>query len=132
MNTPYPPTRFFGYFLQAMKTKKRFKHKHEMSAGTQTTVPAEATHDKVRAVAFRIEDKVYEGNSGASHITLYTSLLLDKRVSADTLNAWTSDERNHGFVTVKGEFLGRPEVFRRFGAARSQDLRAKGMFKTAS
>jgi len=112
-----------------MKNKKRFKN--EKSARARTTVPAEQTYDKVRAVAFQIEDKVYEGNSGASHITLYTSLLLDKRVPADTLDTWTSDEKNHGFVTEKGEFLDRPQVFRRFGAARSQDLQAKGIFKTA-
>ena len=112
-----------------MKSQNSFKN--EKAASARTTAPAEPTYDKVRAVAFKIEDIVYEGNSGASHITLYTSLLLDKRVPADTLDAWTSDEKNHGFVTEKGEFLDRPEVFRRFGAARSQDLAAKGMFKTA-
>lgn len=113
-----------------MKTKKCFKN--EPSAGTRTAVPAEPAYDKVRAVAFKIEDKVYEGHAGASHSTLYISLLLDKRVSADTLDTWTSYENNHGFVTEKGEFLDRPEVFRRFGAARSQDLQAKGLFKTSS
>ena len=74
---------------------------------------------------------MYEGDSGASHIALYTSLLVHKRVHADTLATWTSDEKNHGFVTEKGEFLNRPEVFRRFGVARSQDLRAKGMLRSA-
>ena len=112
-----------------MKSKKRCKR--VKSARIRTTLPAEPAHDKVRAVAFKIEDKVYEGNSGASHTSLYTFLLLHNRVPADTLDTWTSDEKNHGFVTEKGEFLDRPEVFRRFAAARSQDLRARGMFQTA-
>ena len=105
-----------------MKNKKCLKT--EKSARARTTVPAEPTLDKVRAVAFRIEDKVYEGASGASHITLYASLLRDKRVPANTLDTWTSNEKNHGFVTEKGEFLDRLEVFRRFAAARSQALQA--------
>ena len=82
---------------------------------------------KVRAVAFKIEDKVYEGSLGASHITLYSALLRLKKVPAHTLDKWTSDEMNHGFVTEQGEFLPRAEVLRRCGVARSQDLRAKGV-----
>ena len=85
----------------------------------------------MRAVAFKIEDKVYEGNPGGSHLALYTSLLFHKRVPADTLDAWTSHEKNHGFVTENGEFLDRQEVFRRFGADRSQDLQTKGIFQPA-
>ena len=101
-------------------------------ARTRTTGLAEPVPDRVRAVAFKIEGKVYEGNTGASHISLYTALLHLKRVPADTLDMWTSDEKNHGFVTEKGEFLDRPEVFRRFGASRSQDLQAGGMTREAS
>jgi hypothetical protein len=112
-----------------VKSKKRFTRDTLTRVRTAATV--ETPHDRVRAVAFRIEDKVYEGRAGASHIALYTSLLLLKQVPADTLDVWTSDEKNHGFVTEKGEFIDRPEVFRRFGAARSQDLRARGLFKTA-
>ena len=112
-----------------MLSKKCFKN--GKSAGDRAAAPAEPTDDKVRAVAFKIEDKVYEGGSGASHSTLYNFLLLHKRVPADTLDTWTSVEKNHGFVTEKGVFLDRSEVFRRFGAARSQDLQAKGIFKTA-
>ena len=107
-----------------MNKKKRFKN--ETLAHSRTRASAEPTCDKVRAVAFKIEDKIYEGNSGASHSTLYTSLRLDKRVPVGTLDTWTSDERNNGFVTEKGEFLDRSEIFRRFGASRSQDLQAKG------
>jgi hypothetical protein len=105
--------------------------KRGKSASARTIVPVEPTCDKVRAVAFKIEDKVYEGSSGASHVNLYTFLLRHKRVPAHTLDAWTSDERNHGFVTEKGKFLDRPEVFRLFGADQSQALRAKGLFKSA-
>lgn len=86
---------------------------------------------RVRAVAFRSEDKVYEGNAGASHITLCASVLHQKQVPVHTLDGWSSDEKNHGFVTKKGEFWERAEVLRRFGAARSQTLRAKGIFKPA-
>ena len=93
-------------------------------------MPAAPTHDKVRAVAFKIADRVYEGNAGASHSVLYASLLVQKQVPADTLDTWTSDEKNHGFVTERGEFIDRLEVFRRFGATRSQDLQAKGLFRT--
>ena len=85
--------------------------------------------DKVRAVAFKIEEKVYEGSAGASHLSLYNYLLLHKRMSVSTLDAWTSIEKNHGFVTEKGEFLDRAEAFRRFDAARSQDLWPKGLCK---
>ena len=106
--------------------KRERQTKTEQSALPQTTPPAESTCDKVRAVAFKIEDKVYEGTSGASHITLYTDLLLRKRIPAATLDIWTSDEKNHGFVTEKGEFIDRREVFRRLGADQSQDLRASG------
>jgi len=115
----------FGYFL-CMNDKKVIKH--TQSAGTLATEPASP---KMRAVAFRIEDKVYEGHAGASHSTLYNTLLRNKRVSADTLDAWISVEKNHGFVTESGEFLDRSEVFRRCGAARSQDLQAKGIFTPA-
>ena len=93
-----------------------------MSARARTGAPAGPAGDKVRAVAFRIEDKVYEGASGASHGTLYISLQRLKQMPPETLDTWTSDEKNHGFVTERGEFLDRPEVFRRFGADRSQDL----------
>jgi len=86
----------------------------------------------MRAVAFKIEDVVYEGHSGASHVALYASLRMHKRIPAVTLDIWTSDERNHGFVTETGEFLDRSEAFRRFGAARSQDLQALGAFTPAS
>ncbi len=110
--------------------KKKACFQHGSSAAGRRAAPGDRTPDKVRAVAFRIEDKVYEGGSGASHVTLYSALLLEKRVSAHTLDAWTSDEKNHGFVTVKGKFLARLEVFRQFGVSRSQDLRAKGVFKT--
>jgi len=113
-----------------MRTNKCFKT--GKSASDRATAPAEPIHDKVRAVAFKIDDKVYEGNAGSSHITLYASLLHQKRVPADTLDTWTSVEKNHGFVTEKGEFLDRPEVFRRFGATRSQDLQAKGVFKAVN
>ena len=111
--------------------KKRKPVRNEHSAHARTAALTEPTCDRVRAVAFKIEDKVYEGSSGASHVTLYTSLLLQKRVPTHTLDTWTRDEKNHGFVTEKGEFLGRPEVLRRFGAAQSQDLQAKGLFKGA-
>ena len=112
-----------------MKRKKRLKH--GASASVRPIVLDDPIHYRVRAVAFKIEDKVYAGNSGESHIMLYTSLLLGKRVPAVTLDTWTSDEKNHGFVTEKGEFLGRPEVLRRFGVARSQDLQAKGVLRNA-
>lgn len=105
--------------------------KHAKSAGTRATAPSEPASPKMRAVAFKIEDKVYEGHAGASHSTLYNTLLRNKRVSADTLDAWISVETNHGFVTESGEFLDRSEVFRRCGAARSQDLQAKGIFTPA-
>jgi hypothetical protein len=104
--------------------------------GQKRTRARRATHapscDKVRAVAFRIGDRVYEGSAGASHVELYVSLLRQRRVPAPTLEAWTSDERNHGFVTEKGVFINRPEILRRCGAARSQDLRAKGVFGDSS
>ena len=112
-----------------MKRKKRFTS--EKPALSPAAPPKQPAHDKVRAVAFKIEDRVYEGATGASHISLYSALLLQQRVPAHTLDAWTSDERNHGFVTEKGEFLDRAEVFRRYGAALSQDLRGKGMLKNA-
>ena len=112
-----------------MKTKRRFIT--GKSARARKTAPAKTPCDKMRAVAFRIEDKVYEGSSKATHLTLYTTLLVAKLVPAHTLDIWTSDEKNHGFVTEKGEFLDRLEVFRRFGASQSQELRAKGSFKTA-
>jgi hypothetical protein len=105
--------------------------KRSKSSCARTAEPAQPTDDKVRAVAFKIEDQVYEGRPGASHVTLYLSLLLQKRVPADTLDIWTREEKSHGFVTEKGEFLDRSEVFRRFGAARSQDLQAKGICLTA-
>ena len=89
-----------------------------------------AGHDKVRAVAFTIEDKVYVGTASESHILLYLRLRQSIQVPADTLDAWTSDDRNHGFVTEKGDFINRAEALRRFGAARSQDLKARGIFQT--
>jgi hypothetical protein len=86
--------------------------------------------DKVRAVAFTIEDKVYVGKAGESHITLYLRLLQDILVPADTLDAWTGDDKNHGFVTERGDFINRAEAFRRFGTTRSQDLKAQGILQT--
>jgi hypothetical protein len=85
-----------------------------------------AGHDKVRAVAFAIEDKVYVGTAGESHCRLYRRLLHSRRVPANTLDIWTSNDQNHGFVTEKGTFLDRAEAFRRFGIARSQELKAQG------
>ncbi len=102
-----------------MKCKKTVL-KGGKTAASRPPIPVSPTNDKVRAVAFKIEDKVYEGSSGASHITLYASLLVNKRVPADTLAIWTRDEKNHGFVTEKGEFIGRSEVFRRMSAAYGQ------------
>ena len=90
----------------------------------------EAGHDKVRAVAFTIQDKVYVGTTNESHVTLYLRLLHEILVPAHTLDAWTSDDKNNGFVTVKGEFISRDEAFERFGAARSQDLQAQGFLQT--
>jgi hypothetical protein len=110
-----------------MRRKPRFEAGTPVGPGP-AVAPGPAS-DKVRAVAFRIEDRVYEGCSGASHISLYNALLIEKQVPVATLDTWTSDEENHGFVTEKGEFLGRIEVFQRFGASRSQDLQAKGFLK---
>jgi hypothetical protein len=90
---------------------------------------ARASRGQVRAVAFTIEDKVYAGAVGESHLTLYLRLLQDKRVPAATLDAWTNDDKNHGFVTHAGEFLDRAEAFRRFGTKRSQDLKAQGVLQ---
>ena len=59
------------------------------------------------------------------------ALLGRKHLPVDTLDTWTSDEKNHGFVTENGEFLDRPEVFRRFGATQSEDLRARGAARVA-
>jgi hypothetical protein len=111
--------------------KRKKSLKPGIQGRTQTTAPVEPVHPKVRAVAFRIGDTVYEGDPKGSHLTLYTYLLRKKRVPAHMLDFWTSDERNHGFVTENGEFLDRREAFRQFGAARSQDLQAKGIFTTA-
>ena len=88
-----------------------------------------AGHDKVRAVAFTIEGKVYAGKANESHIALYLRLLQDILVPADTLDAWTSDDRNHGFVTERGDYINRNEAFRRFGTTRSQDLKAQGVLQ---
>ena len=110
-----------------MKRKPRFESGRP--AGPGPVMAAGPASDKVRAVAFRIEDRVYAGCSGASHISLYNALLTENQVPVTTLDTWTSDEKNHGFVTEKGEFLGRGEVFQRFGASRSQDLQAKGLLK---
>ena len=89
-----------------------------------------AGHDKVRAVAFTIEGKVYVGTARESHLMLYLRLLQDILVPADTLDAWTSDDNNHGFVTEKGDFINRAEAFKRFGTTRSQDLKAQGILQT--
>jgi hypothetical protein len=86
--------------------------------------------DKVRAVAFTIDGKVYVGKAGESHITLYLRLLQDILVPAVTLDVWTSDDNNHGFVTDRGDFINRAEAFRRFGTTRSQDLKAQGVLQT--
>lgn len=126
---PIAIERLLRLIFGVMQSKPCFKY--AKSGRARTPVPAESDYVKMRAVAFKIEDKVYEGRAGANHITLYTSLLRDRRVSPDTLDAWIGDEKNHGFVTVKGEFLDRLEVFKRFGAFRSQDLQAKGVFNTA-
>ena len=83
----------------------------------------ETVYDKVQAVAFTIEDKVYVGAANENHIKLYLRLLQEIMVPAHTLDEWTSDEKNNGFVTVKGDFITRDEAFERFGVARSQDLR---------
>lgn len=89
-----------------------------------------ADHDKVRAVAFTIEGKVYVGIPRESHIMLYLRLLRDILVPADTLDAWTGDDNNHGFVTEKGDFINRAEALKRFGITRSQDLKAQGILQT--
>ena len=91
----------------------------------------QAGQDKLCAVAFTIEDKVFVGTASESHILLYLRLLQDILVPADTLDAWTSDDKNHGFVTDKGDFINRAEALRRFGATRSQDLKAQGVFPTS-
>lgn len=83
---------------------------------------AGARHDKVRAVAFTIEDKVWVGTARETHSLLYRRLRQRNLVPADTLDSWTSNDQNHGFVTHGGEFVDRAEAFRRFGAMRSQDL----------
>ncbi|NQU09835.1 hypothetical protein HQ590_03520 [bacterium] len=82
--------------------------------------------DKVRAVAFAIEDKVYAGRTNESHTMLYLRLLRENLVSASTLDTWTGEESSHGFVTETGEFLDRPTAFARFGTTRSEDLKAGG------
>ena len=86
--------------------------------------------DKVHAVAFTIQGKVYVGTPRESHIMLYLRLLRDILVPAETLDAWTGDDNNHGFVTEKGDFINRAEALKRFGATRSQDLRAQGILQT--
>jgi len=88
----------------------------------QTMSKDGAVHDRIHAVAFTIDDKVYAGNATDSHIILYVRLLRDNLVPVETLNTWTSDDKNHGFVTASGEFVDRVEAFKRFGVARSQDL----------
>ena len=90
-----------------------------------------AGHDKVRAVAFTIEDKVFVGTASESHILLYLRLLQDTVVPADTLDAWTSDDQNHGFITEKGDFINRAEALQRFGTMRSQDLKVQGILPTS-
>ena len=91
-----------------------------------------AACDKVHAVAFIIEDHVYVGKAGESHIALYLRLLQDLPVTVDALDAWTGDDKNHGFVTENGDFINRVEAFRRFGTTRSQDLKARGVLQTSS
>ena len=110
--------------------RKKALSKKDEAARAPTPVPAAPACEKVRAVAFRIEGKVYEGRSGASHATLYISLLREKRVAAHAIEIWTSSEKNHGFVTENGEFLDRSEVMSRFGADRSEDLQAKGLVRS--
>ena len=85
--------------------------------------------DKVRAVAFIIEGRVHVGRAGESHIRLYLRLLQDTMVPVETLDAWTGDDKNHGFVTMNGDFINRAEAFRRFGTTRSQELKAQGILQ---
>lgn len=93
--------------------------------GCSAAVMAESDRAQVRAVAFKIEDTVYEGKPGETHGALYKHLWRDRIVSERTLDVWTACEEDHGFVTRTGEFLDRVEAFRRFGIARSQDLTAQ-------
>lgn len=102
-------------------------HKRKWS-NTESPAPGKGTDsagdrsDKVRAVAFKINDRIFEGNTGESHCALYLSLLRSKQVPSKMLDLWTHNETNHGFVTESGVFLNRPEVFRRFGTDRSESL----------
>ena len=101
------------------------KGQYSESCDSASAVIAESARAQVRAVAFRIEDNVYEGRPGETHGTLYTRLLLDRLVPAKRLDFWTAYEEDHGFVTKTGEFLNRAEAFKRFGITRSQDLSAQ-------
>lgn len=98
----------------------------------RSTLPprAEAPADKVRAVAFAIAGQVYAGRGTESHTMLYLRLLRDNLMPATTLDAWTSEESSHGFVTEQGKFLDRPAAFARFGTTRSEDLKAGGQAPT--
>ena len=98
------------------------KGQYSAEGDSSTAVLAKPARAQVRAVAFRVEDNVYEGRTGETHGTLYMRLLLDRLVPAKRLNLWTAHEENHGFVTKTGKFLNRAEAFKRFGITHSQEL----------